>query len=139
MPDVNVLVYAHREESPEHKRYADWLTDCANGPELFALSELVLHGFLRIVTNPRIFDPPSTTVQAFRFIDALTGCPNCIVMRPGPQHWYIFRELCGASNVRGKLVANAAHAALAIENGCEWVTADTDFSRFAPPLRWMHF
>jgi predicted nucleic acid-binding protein len=50
-------------------------------------------------------------------------------------HWRIFRQLCEGANVRGKLVADAVHAALAIESGCEWVTADTDFSRFAPPLR----
>ena len=58
MPDVNVLVYAHREETPGHSRYAAWLTKLAGSPEPFALSELVLHGFLRVATNRRIFDPP---------------------------------------------------------------------------------
>jgi len=60
MPDVNVLVYAHREESPAHARYAMWLTSVANGPAPFALSEPVLQGFIRVVTNPRIYKPPST-------------------------------------------------------------------------------
>jgi len=138
MPDVNILVYAHRQESPGHKRYADWLVGCATGPEPFALSELVLHGFVRVVTNPRVFDPPSTVGQALRFLDALLARPTCSSVRPGPRHWRIFRQLCEGANVRGKLVADAAHAALAIETGCEWVTADTDFSRFAPPLRWIH-
>lgn len=137
MPDVNILVYAHREESPEHTRYAEWLIEFASGLEPFALSELVLHGFVRVVTNPRIFDPPSTPAQAFEFIEALLAMPTCTLIRPGPRHWGIFQKLCGAK-VRGKLVADAAHAALAIESGCEWVTADTDFGRFAPPLRWMH-
>ena len=138
MPDVNVLVYAHREETPDHGRYAQWLTALATSMEPFALSEPVLHGFVRIVTNHRIFEPPSTAAQAFRFIDALAARPNCVLCRPGLQHWQIFRRLCEDCKLRGKLVADASHAALAIETGCEWVTADTDFTRFAPALRWKH-
>lgn len=138
MPDVNILVYAHREESPGHAVYAQWLRALAEGPEPFALSESVLHGFIRIVTNGRIFDPPSSVEQAFQFIDALLERPDCIVVRPGPKHWKIFRDLCEASGARAKIIADAAHAALAIESGCEWVTADTDFIRFAPFLRWHH-
>jgi toxin-antitoxin system PIN domain toxin len=137
MPDVNILVYAHREEAREHRRYAEWLMECATGAEPFALSEPVLHGFVRVVTNPRIFDPPSTCEQAFRFLNALLARPACILIRPGPRHWPIFHQLCTSSRISGKLVADAVHAAVAIESGCEWVTADTDFSRFAPPLRWM--
>jgi toxin-antitoxin system PIN domain toxin len=136
MPDVNVLVYAHREEAPQHKRYAKWMVGMATGPEPFALSEMVLHGFVRVVTNPRIFDPPSTAAQAFAFVEALTSRPTCSLIRPGPRHWRIFCQLCEGGDLRGKLIADAVHAALAIESGCEWVTADTDFCRFAPPLRW---
>ena len=138
MPDVNVLVYAHREESPAHERYAEWLVKLANGPEPFAISEFVLHGFLRVVTNSRIFDPPSTIKQAFQFLDALTELPTCTVIRAGERHLPIFRKLCESGKVKGKLVADAVHAALAIESGCEWITADTDFARFAPMLRWRH-
>jgi toxin-antitoxin system PIN domain toxin len=138
MPDVNVLVYAHREEATNHQRYADWVVALATGPEPFALSETVLQGFVRAVTNPRIFNPASTAEQAFQFLDDLLARPNCALIRPGPQHWTIFRQLCEDGKLKGKLVADAAHAALAIESGCEWVSADTDFARFAPPLRWMH-
>jgi toxin-antitoxin system PIN domain toxin len=138
MPDINVLVYAHREETHDHDRYADWLVGIATGPEPFALSEFVLQGFLRIVTNPRIFDPPTTLPDALRFLDELTARPTCSLIRPGPSHWEIFRQLCEQGKFRGKLIADAVHAALAIESGCEWVTADTDFARFAPPLRWRH-
>jgi hypothetical protein len=136
MPDVNVLVYAHREEYPAHARYAEWLIALATGPEPFGLSESVLHGFVRIVTNPKIFDPPSTMMQAFQFVDALIVRPNCVMVRPGPGHWRIYRQLCEAGRLSSKLTADAAHAALAIEYGCEWISADTDFVRFAPPLRW---
>jgi toxin-antitoxin system PIN domain toxin len=138
MPDVNLLVYAHREETVDHRRYAAWLIEMAGGPAPFALSELVLHGFVRVVTNPRIFDPPSSSAQAFQFLNSLLNLRTCTLIRPGPRHWSIFRQLCEDGNLRGKIVADAAHAALAIESGCEWVTADTDFSRFAPSLRWTH-
>jgi len=138
MPDVNVLVYAHRAESIQHERYANWLTALCTSSEPFALSELVLQGFVRVATNPKIFDPPSTSADAFRFIDALLGQSGCVSIRPGPRHWAIFRRLCEDPRVRGNLVADAAHAALAIESGCVWVTADTDFARFAPALRWLH-
>jgi uncharacterized protein len=134
MPDVNVLLYAHHDEAP----FAAWLTALATGPEPFALSELALQGLLRIATNPRICRPPSTTRQVLQFVDALASRSTCSLIRPGPRHWIIFRTLCEEGNLSGKIVADAAHAALAIESGCEWVTADTDFARFAPPLRWRH-
>jgi toxin-antitoxin system PIN domain toxin len=137
-PDVNILVYANREGSPEHERYAEWLKRLARGPEPFALSELVMHGFVRVSTNPRIFGQPSSVKDAFTFLGALIERPGCTVLRPGPGHWAIFQKLCLKPGVRGKLVSDAAHAALAIEYGCEWVTADTDFGRFAPELRWRH-
>lgn len=136
--DVNILVYAHREDSPHHTRYAAWLTDLAQGVEPFGLSAPALEGFVRIVTNPKIFAPPSTVETAFRFLDQLLDLPHCMLVRPSAQHWAIFQDLCSLPGIRGPLVADAAHAALAIETGCEWVTADTDYARFSPPLRWRH-
>ena len=57
LPDVNVLIYAHRQDAPEHDRYAAWLRALVEAPEPFAVAEIVLAGFLRIVTNPKIFRP----------------------------------------------------------------------------------
>ena len=94
MLDVNILVYAHREESPEHGRYAQWLMALANGAEPFALSAPALEGFVRVVTNPKIFKPPSSVPVAFKFLEQLIELPHCSVMRPGAQHWAIFQQLC---------------------------------------------
>ena len=138
MPDVNILIFAHREESADHARYADWLTSMATGIEPFALSERVLQTFIQIVTNPKIYQPPSTLAQAFAFIDSLIDRPQCVLLRPLGRHWSIYRKLCESAGVHSKLTADAAHAALAIETGCEWISADTDFARFSPPLRWKH-
>lgn len=96
-----------------------------------------MEGFVRVVTNPKIFHPPTPTAVAFQFLERLLALPHC-VMRPRAQHWKIFQELCARPGIRGALIPDAARAALAIETGCEWVTADTDFARFAPPLRWRH-
>jgi toxin-antitoxin system PIN domain toxin len=138
LPDVNVLIYAHREDStPDHPRYADWLTKLATGPEPFAISVLALSGLARITTNPRVFRRPSTTDEVFAFIAQLVQRPTARVVRPGREHLVIFERLCRESGAAGKLVADAQHAAVAIENGCTMVTTDSDYDRFKG-LRWHH-
>lgn len=137
LPDVNVLIYAHRAESPEHERYAEWLTSVATGDEPFALSELVCSAFVRIVTNTKIWKVATSTEQALHFVEQLRARQNARALCHGPDSWKIFSRLCVASKARGKLVADAYHAALAIEHGCEFITADADFSRF-PGLRCRH-
>ncbi len=107
------------------------------GPEPFALSVLVLSGFIRIVTNPRFFPTPSTLDQSFEFVSSLVARPNARVVGPGPDHLDLFERLCRESGATGKLVADAQHAAIAIEYGCTMVSTDSDFSRF-PRLRWQH-
>ncbi len=138
LPDVNVLIYAHREDSTsDHPRYAEWLTQLATGPQPFALSVLTLSGLVRIVTNRRIFKRPSTLEEVFAFVAELMRRPTARVVAPGPDHLSIFEQLCRESDAAGKLVADAQHAAVAIEHGCTMVTTDSDFDRF-PGLRWQH-
>jgi toxin-antitoxin system PIN domain toxin len=135
LPDVNVLIYAHREDAPEHDRYAAWLRALTASEEPFALSDLVLAGFLRIVTNPRIFDPPTPMETGIAFCQQLVHWPRASLIGPSRRHWDVFVNLC--SGVKGSLVADAYIAALAIEHGCELITTDGDFARFAG-LRWRH-
>lgn len=135
--DVNILVRAFHEGAPEHARYRDWLDDAVLSPEPFGVSELVLSGFVRVATHPRVFDPPAPIERALEFADAVRGQPNAVVVAPGPRHWRIFATLCAAAGAKGNLVPDAYLAALAIETGSEWITADRDFSRF-PGLRWRH-
>ena len=138
VPDVNVLIYAHRTDScDDHTAYAKWLTDVATNFEPFALSSLALSGLVRIVTNSRIFRRPSTLDEVFSFIDELAGRPNARVIHPGPLHLEIFEDLCRRSGATAKLAADAQHAAVAIEHGCTLITTDSDFDRF-PGLRWRH-
>ncbi len=102
-----------------------------------AVSELVLSGFVRVVTHPRVFDPPDTAEAALAFADAVRSRPGVVLIGPGDRHWAIFANLCRATEARGNLVPDAYLAALAIEAGAEFITADRDFSRF-PGLRWRH-
>jgi toxin-antitoxin system PIN domain toxin len=135
--DVNVLVHAFREASPEHAAYRAWLEATVAGDEPFGLSELVLSGFVRIATHPRVFDPPAPVGEALAFADALRSQPNAVIVAPGTRHWEIFERLCVTGGAKGNLASDAYLAALAIESGCEWITGDRDFSRFSG-LRWRH-
>ena len=137
VPDVNVLVHAYREDADDHERYLSWLEDLAASEAPFGLVDPVLTGFLRVVTHPRVFDPPSPIHHALRFVEELKARPNATPIAPGPRHWGIFMGLCRDAGVKGDLVGHAALAALAIESGSEWVTTDRDYARF-PGLRWRH-
>jgi len=132
-----VLVHAFHAGAPDHERYRGWLESAIASDEPFGLSDLVLSGFVRVATHPRIFDPPAPTEQALAFADALRAQPNAVAVATGPRHWQIFERLCLAAGAKGNLVPDAYLAALAIESGSEWITTDRDFSRF-PGLRWRH-
>ena len=137
LPDVNVLVYAHREDALHHAGCREWVESMVNGDEAYGLSELVLSGFLRVVTHPKVFAKPSPLAAALEFTEQLRGRPNCVPVAPGRRHWDIFCGLCVEAGAKGNLVSDAYLAAMAIESGCEWVTTDRDFSRFKG-LRWRH-
>ena len=135
--DVNVLVYAHRLDAARHQEYADWLRGLLAGQEPYGVSDLVLSGFLRVVTNPKVFRQPTPMETGLAFAQLLRTQPNCVPVDPGRRHWDIFTGLCRTAGVKGNLVPDAYLAALAIESGAEWVTTNRDFSRF-PGLRWRH-
>lgn len=136
-PDVNVLVYAFRADLPEHEGSRRWLQETVASDAPFGLADLVLSGFLRVVTHPRVFKTATRLDEALAFAEELRRQPNRVVVQPGPRHWGIFERLCREGGVKGNLVADAYLAALAIESGCEWVTTDRDYGRFAG-LRWRH-
>lgn len=133
--DVNVLVTAMREDAPRHREIKTYVEALRQAPEPFGLSDLVLSGALRVLTHPRVFVPPSPPEVARAYVNAIRATPNAVVVAPGPRHWELFLRLLEQSGAIGNLVSDAWHAALAIEHGCEWITEDTDFSRF-PGLRW---
>jgi len=128
--DVNVLVYAHREDAANHSAYRQWLESIINGQASFGYSELVLSGFLRIVTHPKVFEMPSTLSTALCFAEQIRTLHNAVCLAPGAMHWKIFKECLEQINATGNDIPDAYHAALAMEWGCEWVTTDKGFKRF---------
>ncbi len=128
--DVNVLVYAYREDVAHHQACYRWLESVVNDPKAFAYSELVLSGFLRVVTHPKIFETPSDLSSAMRFVNQVKHAPNAVCIAPGAMHWQIFTDCLLHINAQGNDIPDAYHAALALEWNCEWVTLDKGFKRF---------
>ena len=135
LPDVNILIYAFRTESPFHDRCSAWLRQAIQSEAPFGLSALALRALVRITTNRRLFQQPSSPQEAFDFCADLMNQPNSHLLEPGRRHWDIFRRVCEESDTTGSKISDAWYAALAIEHGCEWITLDRDFARF-PGLRW---
>lgn len=133
--DVNILVTAFRDDAPGHKVCRDLVIEMLDGPLPYGVSDVVLSGFLRVATHPRVFDPPAPVEEALAFADVYRTSPGAVPIAPGPRHWSIFSRLCSAARAKGNLVPDAYLAALALESSCEWITADRDFGRF-PDLRW---
>jgi len=135
--DVNVLVYAHREDTPNHSICYSLVDRVINGAYPFGFSDLIASGFLRVVTHPKVFDPPTNFSGALSFVTEMRKRPNAVPVYPKSRHWDIFTMLCSTAEIRGNLIPDAYFAALAIESGCTWITTDRDYSRF-PGLDWKH-
>jgi len=130
MFDVNVLVHAFRPDAERHQEYRRWLEQEVAGPEAFGVSELVLSGFIRVVTHPSIFRPPSDLADCLITAEQIRDHPNCVSLRPGARHRAIFAHLCSQPGSVGNAIPDAYQVALAIEPGCEFITADKGFARF---------
>jgi toxin-antitoxin system PIN domain toxin len=135
LPDVNVLIYAFRQDVAQHARCREWLDHVIRSDAGFGISPLTLSALVRITTNPRTYPVPSSHDDAFGFCEDLLGQPHCQPIEPGDRHWEIFKRLCIDTDTRGPRVTDAWFAALAIEWGCEWITLDRDYARF-PGLKW---
>lgn len=135
LPDVNVLVDAHRTDAPRHERAARWLEQAVIGAEPVGLADPVVAGFVRVMTHPRIFAVPASLETTLGFVDALFRQPGVVRAGAGRRHWDQFSAMCRSADARGNVVSDAAIAAIAVEHGATVVTFDRDFARF-PGLRW---
>ncbi len=133
--DLNLLVYAVNRDAPQHVAARRWLETRLSGDETFALSWSVILGFVRLSTQPRIFERPMSAERALSIIDGWLALPAVALITAGERHWSILRALVTESGAAGNLTTDAHLAALAIEHGAELESADGDFSRFRG-LRW---
>jgi len=135
LPDVNVLIYAFRSDSEDHRLYKEWLESVVNGATAYGIAPQVLASVVRITTHSKIYVRPSSRAEVFAFCAVLLEQPNATVTSPGERHWSIFENLCREARATGHLAQDAWFAALAIEAGCEWITTDRNYARF-PGLTW---
>jgi toxin-antitoxin system PIN domain toxin len=106
-----------------------------SGRETIGMAWIVAIGFIRLWTNPRIFDSPMTMEKAVGHVESWLARPVVQVINPGPRHADILFRLLRESKSNGKITTDAHIAALAVETGGEIHSSDTDFLRF-PGLRW---
>lgn len=133
--DANLLIYAYHEASAQHRAARQWLESVLSGSELVRFPWLTIWAFLRIVTNPRIFNYPLSAQEASAAVDSWLSEPIAGVLQPSDRYWEILGELLRKHQITGPLVTDAAIAALAIEHGATLHSTDQDFTRFAG-LKW---
>lgn len=129
-PDVNVLVYAHRAQDPDHEVYRSWLDDALSTRYRVAFSSLTIAGFVRVTTSARVYREPTPLDVALSTVDAWLSSPRSQVVHPGRKHWEVLRALLGETSTSGGGVSDAQHAAVAIEHGLKLVSRDGGFERF---------
>ena len=112
--DANVLVYAHRADLPEHEDYRALLERLANDDEPLGVPDIALSGYVRVITNRRIFTEPTTPSNAWDSLEALIAAPATMRLRPGERHWALFRELAQDIDARGNDLLDAYLAAYAV-------------------------
>ena len=133
--DSNILVYAHREESPHNAAATRALEELGRGGIQLALPWPCIHEFYAVVTNPRIHKPPTSVRVALEAVASLVDADNTILIAETDRHWEVLRTLVVGSRVLGPSIHDARIAAICLEHGVrELWSADRDFSRF-PALR----
>ena len=135
--DANLLLYAYHTRAPEHARSRAWLEAALSGPERVGFAWLTLWAFLRIATNPRVFDRPLSVTEAESAVSSWLAQPAAIILEPEERHWEILRGLMRDGQTAGPLVMDAVVASIAIEHGATLYTTDRDFSRFIG-LKWLN-
>jgi len=129
--DTNILVYAHREDSPFYERASRRVAELAEAAALWGIPWPCLHEFLAIVTHPRVYGPPTPLARALEQVDAWLESPGLALLAESEMHWSMLRGLLGAGRIVGPQVHDARIAALCSQHGVrELWSADRDFSRF---------
>lgn len=133
--DVNILLYATDSNSSRHTAARKWWEQAVNGDEPIGLPWVVVLGFLRVATNPRVFASPHEVRSALERIDRWLALDNVRVVREKDDHWETLRGLISAAGTAGNLTTDAHLAALAISHDAVLCSSDLDFGRFKG-LRW---
>lgn len=135
--DANILIYSHVESFPQHDSARNWLDQRLNESERVGLPWASLLAFLRLVTNPRVFERPEPMTEAWSQVRAWLECESVWIPEPTDRHATLLGEFLALPGVIANLVPDAHLAALAMEHGLTLCSTDGDFARF-PALRWLN-
>lgn len=133
--DVNLLVYAYDATSQHHSRARPWWEDQLNGSQMIGLSWVGLLGFIRLLTNPRVFQNPYSSTEILEIVGTWLKQPHVKIVHPAEGHFNRLSGLIREIGTAGNLTTDAHLATLAIERGLILQTTDADFARF-PGLKW---
>lgn len=133
--DANILLYAEDELSARNESARTWWDDALSGTSPVCLCWTVINAFIRIGTNPRVYQTPLSLNDAIQRVQGWMDQPCVRIVCPTSRHWDVLRRLLHDGQATANLVTDAHLAALAVEHGCELISTDADFSRF-PQLRW---
>lgn len=135
VPDVNMLVYTYDSSSVHHDVAAEWWKRCMTGNDEIGLPTVVLFGFVRICTNPRIFQSPLTVQEASGRVESWLARSQVRIIEPSTQHVGDVLALLRDVGTAGNLTTDAQIAVLARQENAVLHSNDTDFLRF-PGIRW---
>ena len=135
--DANILLYAEDSLSSFHQKARTWWDDQLSGNEPVCLCWTVLSAFIRIGTNPRVFEYPLSLEQTLARIQGWFDQPCTRIIRPTEQHWTTYQQMLNDGQAVANLVTDAHIAALALQHGCTVASTDADFARF-PKLKWIN-
>jgi toxin-antitoxin system PIN domain toxin len=137
IPDINLLLYAYDSDSRFHAQSAAWWQRCLSGTDPVGLPAVVVFGFIRVGTHPRVFQRPMSAAEAVGHVRSWLAQPVVQVVEPGTDHVEKAMKLIEGIGTAGSLLTDAHIAAIALEYGAVLHTADSDFQRF-PRLRWLN-
>lgn len=130
VPDVNLLLYATIRNFPEHDSARRWLEATMNGDDPVGLTPPAVFGFLRIATNPRVFDPPMSVDAATKYVEGWLAREHVRYLSPGPRHLEIAFDLLRRLGAAHNLTTDVQLATYAMENDAVVHSNDSDFARF---------
>ena len=87
LPDINLLIYAHNIRSPRHEPARNWWNQCLQGNEGVALAWVVVMGFVRIATHPKVFSSPMPVKDALERVEEWLVLPHVHLVHPSDNHF----------------------------------------------------
>ena len=135
--DANLLLHAYDPRAAQHEASRAWLETALSGSEFVRFAWVSLWAFMRISTNPRVFERPLSAAEAADAVSSWLEQPVSGILGPGERHMEILARLAADGQASGALIMDAALAAIAIEHGAKLYTTDRDFARF-PGLDWVN-